>query len=65
MTPSLTGCICKAKQGGDQPQTKKRDLVVISREKRCIVFYQCWIVANPSESLTLPQPFIFLLRLCA
>jgi len=43
----------------------KRDLVVIWREKTYIVFYQSKIVANPSESLTLPRPFIFLLRLCA
>ena len=42
-----------------------RDLVVIVREMVCILFQQWRIVALLCESLTLPPPFIFLLRLCA
>jgi hypothetical protein len=42
-----------------------RDLVVIVREMVCILLQRWQIVALLCESLTLPRPFIFLLRLCA
>lgn len=41
------------------------DLVVIVQENNSILFQRLPIVALSSESLTLPRPFIFLLRLCA
>ena len=44
---------------------RNRDLAVIVREMVCILFQQSQILALSSESLTLPRPFIFLLRLCA
>lgn len=44
---------------------QNRDLVVIVREMTSILFQQRQILALSSESLTLPRPFIFLLRLCA
>jgi len=42
-----------------------RDLAVIVREMVYIILQQRQILALSSESLTLPRPFIFLLRLCA
>jgi hypothetical protein len=42
-----------------------RDLAVIVRGIVSILFQQRQILALSSESLTLPRPFIFLLRLCA
>ena len=54
-----------AERGNDQGATLNRDLVVIVRELACILFQQCQILALSFESLTLPPPFIFLLRLCA
>lgn len=54
-----------AERGNDQGGTLHRDLAVIVREMVCILFQQRQILALSSESLTLPRPFIFLLRLCA
>ena len=42
-----------------------RDLAVIVREMVYIILQQRQILALSSESLTLPRPFIFLLRPCA
>ncbi len=54
-----------AERGNDQGETLNRDLAVIVRELDYILFQQSQILALSSESLTLPRPFIFLLRLCA
>jgi hypothetical protein len=54
-----------AERGNDQGGTLNRDLVVIVRGLDRILFQQWQIVALLCESLTLPRPFISLLRLCA
>ena len=54
-----------AERGNDQGGTLNRDLAVIVRELDYILFQQSQILALSFESLTLPRPFIFLLRLCA
>jgi hypothetical protein len=54
-----------AERGTISGRALNRDLAVIVRELVCILFQQCQILALSSESLTLPRPFIFLLRLCA
>jgi hypothetical protein len=54
-----------AERGNDQGGALNRDLVVIVREMVRILFQQRQILALSFESLTLPRPFIFLLRLCA
>ncbi len=55
----------RAERGNDQGRALNRDLAVIVRELVCILFQQRQILALSFESLTLPRPFIFLLRLCA
>jgi hypothetical protein len=54
-----------AELGNDQGETLNRDLAVIVRGIVSILFQQRQILVLSSESLTLPRPFIFLLRLCA
>ena len=54
-----------AERGNDQGETLNRDLADIVRGIVSILFKQRQILALSSESLTLPRPFIFLLRLCA
>jgi len=54
-----------AERGNDQGRALNRDLAVIVRELVCILFQKSQILALSSESLTLPRPFIILLRLCA
>ena len=64
-TRSVSGCIPTRSGGTIRGETLNRDLVVIVREMVCILFQQRQILVLSSESLTLPRPFIFLLRLCA
>jgi hypothetical protein len=54
-----------AERGTISGRALNRDLAVIVREMVRILFQQSQILALSSESLTLPRPFIFLLRLCA
>lgn len=54
-----------AERGTISGRALNRDFVVIVREMVRILFQQRQILALSSESLTLPRPFIFLLRLCA
>ncbi|VEF13662.1 Uncharacterised protein [Pseudomonas fluorescens] len=62
---SVSGCIPTRSEGTISRRALNRDLAVIVREIVSILFQQRQILALSSESLTLPRPFIFLLRLCA
>ena len=64
-TRSVSGGIPTRSMGTIIGGVGNRDLAVIVREMVCIIFQQRQILALSSESLTLPRPFIFLLRLCA
>jgi len=64
-TRSVSGCIPTRSGGTIRGGTLNRDLAVIVQEITYIILQQRQILALSSESLTLPRPFIFLLRLCA
>ncbi len=64
-TRSVSGCIPTRSVGTIKNKNDYRDLAVIVQEIAYIILQQRQILALSSESLTLPRPFIFLLRLCA